>query len=284
MTDWTARRVETPDGLTLTAYECGGRGPDLLLAHATGFHAHVWLPVIERLREDFRCFAFDERGHGDSDAPPDGNYDWHAFASDALVVVDAFALERPVAAGHSAGSSLLLIGEETRPATFDRLWCYEPVIFPSEEPLGEARESPLAAGARRRREVFASRDAAYDNYASKPPFSELAPEALHAYVDFGFDDLDDGTIRLKCRGENEASTYGMAAHHRAFAGLGLVDCPVTVACGELGSYAPPGMFVDQIAERLPHGTAEVMPGLSHFGPLEDPTAVANSIRRALLPD
>lgn len=281
MTDWPTRPVRTNDGLRLAAYDCGGRGPDLLLAHATGFHAHVWLPVVERLRDDFHCYAFDERGHGDSETPPDGNYDWHQFADDAFRVVEELRLQRPLAAGHSAGGALLLIAEETKPGTFERLWCYEPVIFPSEEPLGDARESPLAAGARRRREVFASRDAAYENYASKPPFSRLAPESLRAYVDFGFDDLDDGTVRLKCRGEEEARTYGMAAHHRAFAGLAGVACPVTLLCGEQTDAFGPAM-IEPVAERIPAGHLQVMPGLTHFGPLENPDAIATSIRLALL--
>ncbi len=33
-------------GLRLAAYGFGGAGPPLVLAHATGFHAHVWLPLL----------------------------------------------------------------------------------------------------------------------------------------------------------------------------------------------------------------------------------------------
>jgi pimeloyl-ACP methyl ester carboxylesterase len=36
-----------------------------------------------------------------------------------------------------------------------------------------------------------------------------------------------------------------------------------------------------VADRLPHGRAEVMAGLGHFGPLQEPTAVAASIESAL---
>ena len=64
-------------------------------------------------------------------------------------------------------------------------------------PTGD--RNPLAEGALRRRPTFASRDEAFENYSSKPPFSALDPDALRAYVDHGFADEPDGTVRLKCR-------------------------------------------------------------------------------------
>src|SRR3984893_5870752 len=65
----------------------------MVLAHATGFHAMVWQPVIERLTDTFRCVAFDERGHGDSGKAPNDDYDWRGFATDVLPVVDAWGFD-----------------------------------------------------------------------------------------------------------------------------------------------------------------------------------------------
>ena len=77
-------RFVTPDGVAIASYDFGGNGPDMILAHATGFHAMVWRPVIERLTDAFRCIAFDERGHGDSGKAPNDDYDWRGFATDVL--------------------------------------------------------------------------------------------------------------------------------------------------------------------------------------------------------
>jgi pimeloyl-ACP methyl ester carboxylesterase len=277
-------RVRTPDGNEVAVHDLGGDGPPLLLAHATGFHGRVWDPVAERLGHRFHCFAFDERGHGDSDPAPGDNYDWNGFATDALAVIDGLDLGgQPLrAAGHSCGGALLLLAEQRRPGTFDRLWCFEPVMMPVEglPNLPAGSDNPLAAGARKRRPVFASKQAAFDNYASKPPFDILDPAALRAYVDHGFVDQPDGSVRLKCDPENEARTYEMGMTHDAFGRLTEVKAPVTVVCGELTD-AFPEPFIRLIAERLPDGTAEVMPGLGHFGPLQDPAAIAASILRAL---
>ena len=275
-------RLTTVDGVGLAVYDFGGDGPPLLLAHATGFHARTWLPVVERLRDRFHCYAFDERAHGDSTPPPNGDFDWRRFADDALAVVDHLGIgaSRPFAVGHSCGGALLLLAEMARPGTFRALYCFEPVVIPMEripdpEELGE---NPLATGARRRREEFESFDAALANFSAKPPMAAFAPEALRAYVEHGFEEVPGG-VRLKCRGEHEARTYEHAPLHGAYLRLGEVRCPVTLGYGE-HTNAFGEQFMRLNAERLPSARVEMLPGLTHFAPLEDPTALADAVLRA----
>lgn len=286
-----AVRITTADGVDLAVYDFGGDGPPLLLAHATGFHAHTWAPVVAAgLRDRFHCYAFDERAHGDSTPPPNGDFSWLRFADDALAVIDALGLGgAPLyAAGHSCGGALLLLAEMARPGTFQALYCFEPVVMPMERvPTPEEVDpstNPLAIGARRRREVFDSLDAALANFSAKPPMASFAPESLRAYVEHGFEPVADGGggVRLKCRGEDEARTYEAAIFHGAYLRLHEVACPVTLVCGELtNAFGVDVLRLD--AARLPDARVEVLPGLSHFGPLEDPAALATSILRALDP-
>jgi pimeloyl-ACP methyl ester carboxylesterase len=261
----------------IATYDFGGDGPPLLLSHATGFHAHVWLPVVEALRDRFHCYGYDQRAHGDSDRPGDDDFSWTHLGGDVLRVLDALGLDSPFAAGHSSGAAALFLAEERAPGTFRALWGYEPIVVPLDDPLPPS-DNPLSEGARRRREVFDSRDAAYENFASKPPFSSLDPGALRAYVEYGFADQPDGTVRLKCRGADEAQFYVMQASHTAYRDLAAITCPVTIVRGERPS--PPGGFVDALAGRLPNATTQVLAGASHFGPLEQPAAVAASIAGA----
>jgi pimeloyl-ACP methyl ester carboxylesterase len=51
---------------------------------------------------------------------------------------------------------------------------------------------------------------------------------------------------------------------------------VRVVCGERSDAIPPPLAA-RIAARLEHGSVEVLPGLGHFGPLEDPDAAVASI-------
>ena len=271
----------TTDGVRVAFTDLGGSGPPALFAHATGFHGHVWRPVVSHLGDAVRSVVFDERGHGDTPAA-DAGQSWHGFAEDALAVVDELGLERPFGVGHSAGGAALLLAELARPGTFRALWVFEPILPPT-LPAGSldvSRANPLAEGARRRREVFESRQAAFDNYAGKLPFSALDPAALRAYVDFGFDDLDDGTVRLKCRRDAEAATYEMAVQHGAATRLQEIACPVVLASGGRTDTPFGPDLMEQLAERLPAGRTEPFPDLGHFGPLQDPAAIAASIRRA----
>ncbi|HLN06183.1 MAG TPA: alpha/beta hydrolase [Acidimicrobiales bacterium] len=275
-------RATTPDGVDLALHDLGGVGPSALLVHATGFHGRVFGPLARSLGDRLHCIAPDLRGQGESGVPGNLDFDWVGFGTDVLTAVDALGLERPVGVGHSCGGAALLLAEEARPGTFSALYCFEPVVIGSDEPPSPDPSIHLARAARQRREVFPSRREAYDNYASKPPLDVLDREALCTYVEFGFEDLPDGTVRLRCRGANEARIYEMSVRHPAFSKLGAVSCPVTLACGgETDSFGPAAL--EPLAERLPNGHLEVIPELGHFGPLEQPAAVAASVIRAFDP-
>lgn len=273
-------RVTTTDGVEITVHDLGGTGRPLVLAHATGLHGLVWRPLADELADGLHCISLDARGHGDSGLPPGLDFAWDGLARDILAVVDGLGLDRPYGLGHSSGGAAMLLAEQARPGTFAALYLFEPTVIAADPPLGRDPDNWLAAGARRRRECFASRSEAYANYSSKPPFSEVDPAALQAYVDHGFADLAGGGVRLKCRGEHEAVVDEMATAHDAYLHLHEVRCPVMLAAGEGTEAFGPALIGDQAA-RLPDVRTEVVPGVGHLGPLEDPAAVAASVERFL---
>jgi pimeloyl-ACP methyl ester carboxylesterase len=268
-------------GVNLAVHDWGGDGHPVLLAHPTGFHGLTWTPVAARLVAQGRhVWSFDYRGHGDSDRSPDG-YQWSEFADDVMAVVQELGLAGEstlLACGHSKGAASLLLGEAREPGTFARLWCYEPIVFPTDDPLAPQDDFPLAEGARRRRSVWSSRDEAFASYGSKPPLDVLDPDALRAYVDYGMRDRPDGQVELKCRPEDEAATYAMGTANGVYPRLRDVRCPTVVVCGEHTDAIPPQLG-EMIVERLPDGRLEVMPGVGHFGPMQDPEATVESMLR-----
>lgn len=282
-------RCVTADGLAIALTDFGGTGPDLLLVHATGFCAAVLEPLAQGLTADFHCWGLDLRGHGHSDRPPDGNFAWSGFALDVLAALDHLGLSQPFAFGHSCGGTSVLLAEEARPGTFAGLYCFEPVVFPIDDPDEDVQpDNPLAVGALKRRETFPSRADALANFSTKPPFSVLDPAALAAYVDGGFELVpaenggDGRLVRLCCRREDESAVYAQSFSHGAFANLGSIECPVTLACGELTD-ALGLSFLEQDAARLARPAIEVFGGMGHFGPMERPGEVAGSVRRTLVP-
>lgn len=270
-------RVRSSDGVELEVHDLGGEGPALVMAHATGFHGRVWEPLSRHLT-GFHRWSIDMRAHGDSTAPVDRPLEWEGFADDILAVVDALDLDRPFGLGHSKGGAALLLAEQHRPGTFRALYLYEPVVMTPDHATGRSAENPLSMGALRRRHTFDSHEHAFENYASKPPFSSLDPDALRLYVDHGFALTDDGSVTLKCRPEHEADVYAHGSAHQAFRSLAEVRCPVTIALGVEDSV--PAIFGRPIADGLPLGSVASFPELAHFGPLEDPATIAASVMDA----
>ncbi len=277
-------RGAASDGVGIEIYDFGGRGHrHLLLVHATGFCAEAFTPLARDLSDELHCWGLDLRAHGRSDRPADGDFDWSGFALDVAAVIDHLGLDRPYAFGHSCGGAAVLLAEQAAPGTFRSLYCFEPVIFagtPSDIPVDD---NPMSIAALRRRETFPSPELAFTNFSSKPPFSSLDPEALIAYVEGGFEPVppDEGgdgqSIRLRCRREDEAAIYARGFSHRAFERLPEVGCPVTLGCGvDTDTFGPD--LLEMAAARLPHSHVEVLPGIGHFGPLQRPAVVADSIR------
>ena len=269
--------VASTDAVRVAVHDLGGDGPTILYSHATGLHGLLWRPLARQL-PGYHGIAPDYRGHGDATAPASGSYDWLGFRDDAMAVIDSLGDTGPLlGVGHSMGGAVLVMTELARPGTFRALALYEPIVFPPG--LGaDVGSSPIVEGARRRRPEFPSREAARANFSSKPPLEVLDPEVLTIYVEEGFEDTPDGTVRLKCEPATEALTFQGSIGHDIHTRLGEVRCPVLVmaAPAEEGT---PAAYARGVAEHLPHGELHRFDHLGHFGPLEDPAAVAAVIGR-----
>ena len=67
--------------------------PALLFLHYWGGSARTWSGVTSRLSQYYRCVAYDQRGWGSSDAPPDG-YAIADLARDVREVIRALQIAR----------------------------------------------------------------------------------------------------------------------------------------------------------------------------------------------
>lgn len=290
-TTWIA--VRGPSQTKLAVHRLGGDGPPLMLAHATGFHGRCWAPVAEQLTDRFSVWALDQAGHGSSERPADGSFEWELLATDLLEVIDALSPDRWRVGGHSLGGGVALLAEATRPGTFESICCYEPVVVPpwvrdAGTPRDEAVEAeraqgpgpartpvPLATLARKRRATFESRSAALANYRSKAPFAEFSPECLELYVRYGFVDNADGSVSLACRPDDEAAVFEMAPASPVWSLLGAIEAPVTVFAGRNGD-DPVGSWAEAIAARIPTGRFRPFASLDHFGPFTSPAEVGRA--------
>ena len=278
------RRVESSDGVSVAVHDLGGRGPALLISHATGFNAHTYLPMAEALADRFHTFGLDFRGHGDTPAPPGWVVDWQRYGDDALAVAHAIAPEGGlIGFGHSMGGSALLMAAERDPSLFDLIVAFEPIGSPPLAPIDDDGAPPvllttMVEAARRRRRSFSSYADAIDNYRSKPPMAAFTPEALRNYVEHGFAPSAEG-VTLRCDPELEAQTFLNGRHNGVWDLLPAVTTPVLLAIGEEEEIGPAAMG-GEMARRLPNGTFRSYPDLDHMAPFTHPNEMADVVAAA----
>lgn len=265
---WT---VPSADGVEIAAYEFGGDGPPLLVAHATGFLGPMYGPMADDLAGRFRVVALDFRGHGASTRPRNDDFGWDRMAFDLLAVVDHIGGGPIAGFGHSLGGGVSLLAERARPGTFSSLFLFEPIVFPDD--LVFDGPNRMAGPARSRRGSFPSRADALTRYAARPPLSGMRPDVLAIYVRDGFVDQPDGSVALACAPDDEARTFESEIKVRTST-ITTVGSAVTVAVGHDEEGPNPARLGPAIVAALPHAELLVHPELGHLGPFEDPPAVA----------
>lgn len=275
-------RIGSTDGVSLAVhdYNPDSLSPTVLFSHATGFHGRVFDPVAQALVDTYHCLTFDFRGNGDSTLPFDWIVRWSAYGDDALAVARYAAGSGPViGVGHSMGGAALVMAALRQPELFTILVLFEPIIFPPRPPEPVSDTNFLADAARKRRTSFASFEEALANYAAKPPLNVFHPDALSAYVNFGFRQQQGGGVTLKCSPEHEARTYETGALHETWSELGSLTTPTLVISGfDLGQ--GPASIAPQIAAAIPGSHFRKFEELGHLGPMQDPQLFATIIRQA----
>lgn len=268
--------------------EWTGGGPTLHFAHATGFNAETYAPLLTPLSARMRILASDARGHGFSTlrTAPRLARDWKIFRADLARFLEAAAAGPVILAGHSMGATVSAMIAALWPDRVKGLILLEPVLVP--KILHFVRWVPLrppsmdlASRAERRRTTFASFDAARVSYLGRGAFRTWPEEFLVAYLKGGLIPTGNGSeMRLACAPSWEAQTF----RSTPIGAVGLarrIRCPVTLLYAEHST--PPESECRAFARR--HGNTRLIkvPGTTHFLPMERPDLVREEIERLAQP-
>jgi 3-oxoadipate enol-lactonase len=107
------RRVDR-GGYALRCALAGGGQPTFLCLHGLVDTLEIWDRLVEPLAERGRVVRLDQRGHGESQAPP-GPCTREDLAADAVGVLDALGIERAILVGHSLGGIVAMTAALARP-------------------------------------------------------------------------------------------------------------------------------------------------------------------------
>lgn len=122
------------NGLNLHYLDWGtARKPNLVMLHGLRGHAHSWDDVSAALCSDFHVLALDQRGRGDSDWAPGGDYTTSSFVADLHAFSEALGLDKFILFGHSMGGRNSMAFAGQYPEKVEKLVIVDigPVIDPA---------------------------------------------------------------------------------------------------------------------------------------------------------
>jgi len=295
--------VSGAQGIELLLYRMrAGRqdAPVIVLGHCNGFSAGCYLPLLERLAGEGDVFAFDQRGHGGSQAPNESSgYTADALADDVAALIDAVARCRPGAAisyiGHSLSAAAMLHLAITNPARYSAMHLahvvlIEPPVFPtSDHPLfAECTQSTIELIARthRRRTRWPSKLAYTQALTGRGPFANFAPGMLAVVAQASLRPQGAGYV-LACAASTEARIFTLWGQPILFPVLARMPATHRVLLVSGDPQAGPGRdwvtaMMSDAANRIGHAGLAVQPGRGHLWPFEAPDEVVAFIRAQTL--
>jgi 3-oxoadipate enol-lactonase len=256
-----------PSGLKLHYRVQGNpQGPWLVLLNGLLSDTTMWAGVLPGLADRYRILTFDSRGQGKSDAPLDGPYPTVLLAQEAWDLFAALGVERPWLLGLSNGSAMSLELLATHPGAFAGA-VLTSAMSRIDFAMGLKTEHwahCLEVGG-----PLMQFDAVAP-FLWGDAFLEARHGVLRAYhqVVTGGDKPQHGNLH-QIRG-----ILGWDIRER----LSLIRDPVLVLCGAEDLLTPPWKCLET-ARGISGSRFEIVPGIGHAYPVEDPRGFVVAVRR-----
>jgi esterase len=251
--------------------------PTLIFLHGITGHARTWDDEARLLAGRFRVIALDQRGHGDSDPAPDGDYSDAALLSDLEAFVGALGVARLSLVALSLGGRVAINYAGRHPERVDRLVIVD--IGPDIAPAGRARVGGLMAHAPEHFETL--EDVVAYQRANAPRYTEAmlrhrAQHAVRPLPDGGFGWKYDRALR-------DAIRQGqMRVPANLWPQWSAIQCPTLLVRGSESD-----ILTDEIAKRmleiLPSARLAVVPDAGHTVPGDQPVVFQTLLREFLMP-
>ena len=236
----------TPDGVRV-GYDAAGSGPTVLLSHGFAATSAMWREQVSALTgAGYRAIAWDQRGHGCSDAPDEPTaYSEEAAVADMAAVLDACGAGRVALVGLSLGGYLSLAFHLVHPARVAAL-------------------------------VLCDTGPGYKRDDARADWNRLADRTARAYEERGLAALRGSTEVRQARHRSAAglalAARGVLAQRdaRVIASLPAIEAPTLVIVG--ADDAPFLAGSEYMAARIPRARLAVLDGAGHASNIDQPEA------------
>jgi len=265
----------------------GGTGPLLHWAHANGYPARAYTPLIETLTPHYHVVSSITRAQW-PDSHAKDLPSWEPFVEDLFQFMEEQNAQNVIGIGHSLGAMVTLVAALRRPEVFKALVLIEPVLFRRRllttvtvaRRLGLLKRlHPLIPTALKRRRLFTSADEMFSRYRKARIFSRIDDRGLQAYVDSLAQPRPDGQVELAISPEWEARIYEQGPFN-IWSQLKNLRPPLMLIRGaETDTLAAEA--VEKLHRSLPNAVIHNLPDTGHLVPLEKPDEVSRLILKFL---
>ena len=283
----TRLRIPSADGTRLNVEVHGPSGaPTVVLIHGWTCKIAFWAPVIRTLREtspDLRVVAYDQRGHGESEAPGKGAYGVPILVEDLRAVLDATLEEgeQAILVGHSMGGmTIMAAGGDA-----SILGRAAGIVLCSTGFVNLPGSSTVVPGLKRWPK--ANRAAHRLLLGSSLPIGPITPITRAALKRTALGPqsnkpLQNANARIitACRPKPRAAWGRVLTELDVSDRVGKLDVPTSVVFGGSDRLTPAGAHAQAIADALPRFEGlTTLTGLGHMTPMEAPDVVAALVRK-----
>jgi 3-oxoadipate enol-lactonase len=253
------------NGITFN-YEIEGLegAPWLVLSNSLACNVSMWDPQAADLKRSLRVLRYDQRGHGQTEAPA-GRYTFELLMADVIGLMDALSIARAHFAGLSMGGATGLGLAQRHPDRFDRIIiCDSPCASTPataqqwEERIVVAQEKGMDALV----EPTITRWFPPETVAANPPHLDRVRQMIRTTPVNGF---------IGCA--------AALANHDFRSQVGAVTRPVLFVVGEKDGTTPAAMR--QMHETLQGSKFVQLPGAGHISSLDKPDAFTRAVREFL---
>ena len=253
------------NGITIN-YRIDGpeRAPWLVFSNSLATSLAMWDEQAAALQTSFRVLRYDQRGHGETDAPS-GRYAFDTLLDDALALMDAHNIDKAHFAGLSMGGATALGLAERRPQRFHSIVVADSPCQSTpqssqqwEERIAVAQKQGIEALV----EPTVRRWFPPETVAANPPYLDKIRAMIRATPVNGF---------IGC-------AAALAAHDYASA-VGTVKCPTLFIVGEQDGATPIAMA--KLHQKLAGSRFVTLPGAGHISNMDRPAEFSRALRAFL---
>jgi len=255
-------------------YEIHGSGPPLVLIAGVGYGSWFWHKIVPGLSKHYQVLVFDNRGAGNSEKPP-GPYTVPMMAADTIGLLDGLGIKPVTLMGHSLGGFIAQELVIQRPDLVNTL------ILASTN-HGGMKVIPITPEAM---EVLTNREGDPMELvrrgiaiACAPGFLERKMEIVQELVHYRL----TNPVPPPQYQAQVAAGAGMAnlTEEQVKGRMEAIQVPTLILFGEFDYVVPPGN-ADLMLKKIPAATKNILPGVGHIFPIEDPKATVEAIHAFL---